>query len=292
VREARSAWVAASLAQHGAAAPRSGRPYGCWVGTTIGAEWRGRAPGLPLARRAAAAASLPALERLERRVLAGAAALYATSPASRAQVAAAAGRDAREVGLLPLPVDCERFSPAPEAEWLDALEAPALVFVGRAGDPRKNLPLLLEAFALLRRSRPAATLRLVGDPPAGPVPPGVELAGAVADVAAELRRAALFVLPSRQEGFGLAAAEALAAGLPVVTTPCGGPEELVRGSGGGRVLAGFGAAELAAALEELAGAPEQAAAMRAGGRAHVAAVHDPARFRALVAAALEELDGG
>ena len=98
-----------------------------------------------------------------------------------------------------------------------------LTFVGRSDDTRKNLPLLLDAFALVRRERPSARLRLVGSPPPGPVPPGVDVVGVVADVAAELRRAALFVLPSTQEGFGIVAAEALAAGLPVLTTPSGGP---------------------------------------------------------------------
>jgi glycosyltransferase involved in cell wall biosynthesis len=257
------------------------------VGTTIAGEWVGRAPGLPPVRRAAAGASLPVLERLERRVLRGAVSLYATSAASRAEVAAAAGRD--DVGLLPIPIDTERFRPAADAAWQEALAAAVLVFVGRADDPRKNLPLLLDAFASVRGSLPAARLRLVGEPPAGEVPPGVEVVGRVTDVAAELRRAALFVLPSRQEGFCIAAAEALACGLPVVSTRCGGPEELLRSSGGGMVVDGFGAGELARAIEELAVDPARAAAMRAAGRAYVERVHAPDRFRELVGAALAEI---
>ena len=224
-RAARSLWVASSLAQHGGAAPRSGRAYGCWVGTTIESEWAGRAPGLRPERRLAAGAGIPWLARLERTVLSGAAALYATSPASRAEVATAAGRNEADVGILPIPIDADRFAPAGDAEWASALAGPSLVFVGRADDPRKNVSLLLEAFSELRRTHPEARLRLVGSRTTLATPPGVEALGPVEDVAAELRRAAIFVLASRQEGFGIAAAEALAAGLPVVATPCGGPEE-------------------------------------------------------------------
>lgn len=47
------------------------------------------------------------------------------------------------------------------------------------------------------------------------------------EVAARLRCATLFVLPSRIETFSVATVEALACGLPVVVTACGGPEEFV-----------------------------------------------------------------
>ena len=76
---ARSLWVVATLAHNGAAAPHTGRRYGCWIGTTIDSEWQGRAEGLPVARRIAAGISIRRLRAIERRVLSGAARVYATA---------------------------------------------------------------------------------------------------------------------------------------------------------------------------------------------------------------------
>lgn len=289
-REARSLWVVASLAQNGGAAARTRRRYGCWIGTTIRSEWAGRSPGLPAVRRAAASASIRALAALERRVLGRATRLYATSPSTRDELAEAAGVPVSDIGILPIPVDVERLWAAPADAWREAAAQPVLMFVGRADDPRKNVSSLLRAFAELRVSHPDARLRLVGRPPLGPLPDGVEAAGEVADVGAELRRAAIFVLPSRQEGFGIVAAEAMACGLPVVTTPSGGPEDLVRRSGGGAVTSGFAAQDIASTLHALLSDADGLAGMRQTGLVHVCREHSLERFRESLSAALAEVD--
>jgi glycosyltransferase involved in cell wall biosynthesis len=178
------------------------------------------------------------------------------------------------VGILPIPVDTDTFTPS--AEWPP--ERPLLAFVGRAEDTRKNVKLLLDALPRI----PDARVLLIGSSPGG-LPDRVEATGPVPSVADQLRRATLFVLPSHQEGFGIAAAEALAAGLPVVTTPSGGPEPLVRESGGGVVLSGFEPEELAATVRDLLADPARLEEMRRRGREYVAREHSPARFRELLA---------
>lgn len=283
LRAARDVWVVATSASNGYAAALSGRPYSAWIGTGLEEEWAGRRPGLRASRRLAIRINGPVLRRLERRVLAGARRVYATSPYSRAGVARAGGLDVGDVGILPLPVDLERFVPASEEAWRATLEAPVLVFVGRANDPRKNVQLLLDALEHL----PGVRALLVGEPPAAPLPERAEATGVVPSIAPFLHRGTLLVVPSHQEGFGIVAAEAMAAGLPVVTTPCGGPEALVRDSKGGVVLAGFSAEELAGRVQALLDDPARLSSMRRKGREHVAREHSPERLRMLLAGALE-----
>jgi glycosyltransferase involved in cell wall biosynthesis len=276
-RSASSLWVVAAAASYGAAALRANRPYACWIATSLEEEWGARVSYLSRGRRIAHHANAPLLLRLERDVLARATAVFGISPASRDGLAHAGGRS--DIGVLPIPIDTEHFVPEPDGQWQERLERPAVVFVGRGDDPRKNVRLLLDAWPSVREAVPDARLRLVGRRPPGVLSAGVEARGEVADVAAELRTGALFVLPSRQEAFGIVAAEALACGVPVVATPSGGPEELISHSGGGVVTTSFEAEELAATVVQLLADAAQLLAMRKAGRAYVETEHSQARFR-------------
>ena len=273
VGHARSIWVVSTHATDGGPALETRKAFACWIGTTVDAEWSGRGPALNAPRRILAAVSNRQLRSQERRVLTQASCVYATSLSSRDAVASASGRD--DVRIMRIPVDTRLFSPASDEEWRRTLEHPTIVFVGRADDPRKNVDLLIATAKQL----PEIRVILVGDPPRGPLPSNVVSTGFVADVAAHLRRATVFALPSRQEGFGIVVAEALAAGLPVVTTPSAGPEELVTSSGGGVVTSTFDVDEFAATLSSLLGDPQRLEEMRRRGRSYVAAEHSPERFR-------------
>lgn len=103
----------------------------------------------------------------------------------------------------------------------------------------KNHDLLIHAFADASRTCPDWRLRLVGEGALRSrivnlakrlgIESKVEYAGRVENVGHEYRMADVYASSSRHEGFGLAIAEALANGLPVVATDCPvGPGEIVR----------------------------------------------------------------
>jgi glycosyltransferase involved in cell wall biosynthesis len=156
--------------------------------------------------------------------------------------------------------------------------APTVLYAGRLR-ARKAPIVLIRAFARVVERLPAARLVIAGD---GDERAGVEreiarlglgenveLLGAVsrAEVARRLGEVTLFCLPSIYEGLPLAILEAMAAGVPVVTTAVSGhPDAIVDGESGWLVPAEDSAALASAlihALTDPAEARRRAAAARA-----------------------------
>jgi glycosyltransferase involved in cell wall biosynthesis len=131
-------------------------------------------------------------------------------------------------------VDTDCFSPGPYRE------NGYLLTVGRLNDTRKNVPLLLRAYAAALARTPGLP-RLVLAGVAAPDRESQELmsspglAGSVQYIGTQDRRAladtyrgaSAFVLSSNEEGQGIVVVEAMASGLPILSTSCIGPSELI-----------------------------------------------------------------
>ncbi len=121
--------------------------------------------------------------------------------------------------------------------WFKPGQPPVLVAVGRL-QQQKDYPMLLQAFAQVRRSQPARLL-ILGEGKERPtlealikeldLEDDVGLPGFVMNPYAYLARASLFVLSSRWEGLPTVLIEALCCGTPAVSTDCpSGPREILR----------------------------------------------------------------
>lgn len=167
-------------------------------------------------------------------------------------------------------IDIEAFSRVTTAEHTGRY---TIISVGRLTS-QKSFDMLIRAAALL----PHTTVRIVGDGPlrreleslAGSllVRDRVEFLGLRTDIPALLASAQVYVQPSAWEGFGIATAEAMCAGLPVVASNVPGLREVV-GDAGLRFAPGSHV-ELAQQIETLVRNPPLRAFLAEKARARAA----------------------
>lgn len=151
---------------------------------------------------------------------------------------------------------CVIYNPVPAAEILEkAAELPAVVLpentfnivcIGRF-TPQKGFDRLIEAYAALKKEGiPSCHITIIGDGYERPdleqriarhgLTSDITLTGYLENPYPVLAQADLFLLSSRDESFSLVVAEAMVLGVPVMSTRCTGPVELLKNGEAGYLV--------------------------------------------------------
>ena len=175
-------------------------------------------------------------------------------------------------------VDLSRFRPAESGPG-----APIIISIGRLIE-KKGFSDLIAACGVLRARDRAFECRIIGEGPLQErlsaqiadegLTDAVRLIGpqTQAEIATQLAGVSLFVLPCTRDSDGgmdnlpTVIMEAMAAGLPVISTPLAGVPEMVQDGSNGYLVPERDPAALAAAIEKLIDDPERARRLGARGR--------------------------
>lgn len=194
------------------------------------------------------------------------------SECSRRDIATAFGLQEAALSVVPCGIDLDTFRPMPGR----TRHSQRLIATVSADQPLKGLHYLLQAMAQLRPRYPQLSLLLVGQPqPGGATEQLMDQLGlrdciecvrgiSTEELVGYYAEATLAVVPSVYEGFGLPAAEAMACGIPLVTTTGGALPEVV---GDAALSVPVRDSEaLAAAISQLLDSPAERALLGAAGR--------------------------
>ena len=219
---------------------------------------------------------------LERLAVRRARVVVATSRYSRDRIVEAYGISPAKIVLVPELIDVEAWEAERGAEGVSEAALPAVLTVAHMY-PRKNLGTLLRAYALLARDGVPFQGWLVG---AGPcrrewerlsdslgLTGRVEFLGSIPrrELVDRYRRAAVFCLPSRQEGFGIVFLEAMVNAMPIVAARAAAVPETVADGEVGLLVDPDDPEALANCLALLLTDPERRRAMGEAGRRRVEA---------------------
>lgn len=198
--------------------------------------------------------------------------------ASRISATSRSSREAAQEIVPHTPVEMVGAGVPEELFKLQRSPGDFLLYFGRLDVFQKGIDTLLEAMAILAKTRPGLELRIVGRGAQVErireliatlgLSAMVRLRGAVSDAERNelLATAAIQLMPSRFEGFGLAAAEAMAAGVPLIASSSGSLPEVVDAPRGGILVPPGDARALAEATAALLDAPARRAALSVSAR--------------------------
>lgn len=191
------------------------------------------------------------------------------------------------IATIPYGVDLSAFyplrEPAPEKDHVECL------YVGQISH-RKGMRLLLESARCLtdlpvkfRLIGPTVSAEVLDGLPENMIYEGPSPPGGVADV---MRRADLFVLPTLEDSFGLVIFEAMATGLPVITTTHAGSSELIDDCRDGLIVPAGDKEALAGAIRTLVESPSRRETMGVAARKKAQDAHSWERYGQRVLSAI------
>lgn len=220
---------------------------------------------------------LALLARLEARHVERCDRVITTSGYSAERIVKFYGAIASKVCVVPELIDLTRWQHVLDAAAI--VDGPPRILCVAHLYPRKGVDTLIRAFSLLRE--PRALLRITGIGPERRaleqlahklgIEDRVQFLGYLSfeELVAEYRNAAIFALPSTQEGFGIVFLEAMASSLPIVAGRAAAVPEVVADGVTALLVDPDDAEELAENLTQLLDDPARRAEMGSAGRARV-----------------------
>lgn len=175
----------------------------------------------------------------------------------------ATGTPSERIGVVPYGVDLQRLAPCKVSR--DGRQPLRLLFVGRLGQ-RKGLKYLIQALDLLQTG--SVELTVCGRPaddlawlPESRHPISIHRSISSEQLMEEYNAADLFVFPSVAEGFGHVLLEAMASGLPVISTTNTAAPDLIRHGREGFIIEPGNTQELALCIEKFLSEPQLISSM-------------------------------
>ena len=209
-------------------------PFVAWIATPWEADRENRIQTFSKQRRLLdSIVNKPVLKILEKRILrCQNAEILALSGYTSSELKKISRREVSDVMIMPIDEEVFKRDTSKTKPW-------RIGFSGRYCDPRKNVELLLAAARIVVSCNKSLEIVLVGDKDSSKIADKIREYGLEAyvtcyqhmnsrDLSSLLQSFDVFVIPSFQEGLCISALEAMACGVPIISTYCGGPEEFVK----------------------------------------------------------------